>query len=409
MKRNHKPRRKQVDPARLTHYRADPVAFINECLVDPETDKPFTLFPAEIEFLQHAFRLGPDGRLKYSLLIYSAIKKSGKTVFAAIIVLTVIVLFGERFAEAYSVANDFEQAQGRVFEMCRRILEASPLLRREVKIGADKITFTATGASITALATNYASAAGGHPTIALFDELWAYVSERSHRLWDELVPVPTRKVSCRLVVSHAGFASESTVVEELHKRGLALPEIGTNLHAGDGMLMAWHTMPISPLQSESWLAEMRQQLRPNQYLRMIENKFVTSEAVFIDPVKWEAITEPNMHPEYENRSLVIDVGIDASVKSDHTAIMAVHHDGQRIRLITHRIFKPNLNDPIDFEAAVEATLVDLNKRFTLRRVYFDPYQMQSTSQRLARRGIHLTEFPQSPGNLTRASQNFYEL
>ena len=91
--------------------------------------------------------------------------------------LTVIVLFGERFAEAYSVANDFEQAQGRVFEMCRRILEASPLLRREVKIGADRITFTATGASITALATNYASAAGGHPTISVFDELWGYVSE----------------------------------------------------------------------------------------------------------------------------------------------------------------------------------------------------------------------------------------
>jgi hypothetical protein len=159
MKRN-QTRMKRVDPTHLKRYRADPVAFISECLVNPETGKPYALFPAEIEFLQHAFQLGPDGRLKYSLLIYSAIKKSGKTVFAAIIVLTVIVLFGERFAEAYCVANDFEQAQGRVFEMCRRILEASPLLRREVKIAADKVTFTATGASITALATNYAQRRG---------------------------------------------------------------------------------------------------------------------------------------------------------------------------------------------------------------------------------------------------------
>ena len=71
--------------------------------------------------------------------------------------------------------------------------------------------------------------------------------------------MPTRKISCRLVVSHAGFAGESTVLEELHKRGMALPEIGTNLHAGDGMLMAWHTTPISPLQPESWLMTIRRQ------------------------------------------------------------------------------------------------------------------------------------------------------
>jgi hypothetical protein len=46
------------------------------------------------------------------------------------------------------VANDLEQAQGRVFEMVRRIVEASPLLRREVNITIDRITFGATGATI---------------------------------------------------------------------------------------------------------------------------------------------------------------------------------------------------------------------------------------------------------------------
>ena len=36
-------------------------------------------------------------------------------------------------------------------------------------------------------------------------------------------------------------------------------------------------------------------------------------------------------------------------------------------------------------------------------------QMQATAQRLAHEGLQLEEFPQSPGNLTTASQNLFEL
>ncbi len=41
-------------------------------------------------------------------------------------------------------------------------------------ITANKITFPALGATITALASDYAGAAGGNPTITCFDEFWAY-------------------------------------------------------------------------------------------------------------------------------------------------------------------------------------------------------------------------------------------
>jgi phage terminase large subunit-like protein len=42
-------------------------------------------------------------------------------------------------------------------------------------------------------------------------------------------------------------------------------------------------------------------------------------------------------------------------------------------------------------------------------VLFDPYQMMSSAQRLARAGLPIEEFPQSSPNLTAASQNLYEL
>jgi hypothetical protein len=81
----------------------------------------------------------------------------------------------------------------------------------------------------------------------------------------------------------------------------------------------------------------------------------------------------------------------------------------RWRLVTHRIFKPNPNDPIDYEAAIEATLADMAKRFLVRKIWFDPWQMQSTAQRLTKRGLPIQEFPQSPANLTAASQNLFDL
>jgi hypothetical protein len=377
-----------LDHKTLKRYRADPVAFINEVLRDPETGKPYVLLLAEIEFLKYALNTRPDGRMLYPQLLYCCPKKSGKTVWGAIFMIMVIVLFGERYAEGYTAANDLEQAQGRVFEICKRIIEASPLLRRAAKVTADRITFPATGATITALASDYASAAGGHPTISVFDELWGYTSERSRRLWDELIPVPTRKISCRLIVSHAGFSGESVLLEELHKRGLAQPKVGPDLYAGDGVLMFWTHEPVSPRQDAQWLLDMRRDLRPHQYIRMVENRFTSGDASFIDLAKWDACVDPEARPLVADKELPVVVGIDAAVKHDSTAIVvcAWDEDAKRVRLVWHRVFQPTPTQHLDFEGTIEATLLDLRQRFLLKRVLYDPYQMAATSQRLTRAG-----------------------
>src|SRR4029453_3580152 len=158
-----------------------------------------------------------------------------------------------------------------------RIIECSPVLKGEARITQDKITFPGLNATITALPSNFATAAGGNQNIAVFDELWAFTSERSRRLWDEMVPPPTRKVACRLCVTYAGFEGESTLLEELYRRGLQQQQVAPDLYAGDGLLMFWSHTPVAPWQDGRWLNEMRRSLRPNQYLRMIENRFVTTE------------------------------------------------------------------------------------------------------------------------------------
>jgi phage terminase large subunit-like protein len=393
----------------LARWRASPVAFIEQCLCDPETGRPFQLLDAEREFLKHAFTTDEDGRLLFHELLYAAPKKSGKTTFAAIFTITAVLLFGGAYPEAILCANDFEQSVGRVHQMVRRIVEASPLLRAEAKFTTDKITIA--GAVISAIPSDYASAAGSNQVVAVFDELWGYVSERSRRLFDELVPPPTRKIACRLTVTYAGFEGESLLLEELHRRGKALPQVGKDLYAGDGLLMFWSHDPVAPWQDAKWLADMRRSLRPNQFLRMIQNQWVSTESSFIDMAWFDQCVDPELRPVVVDKRLPVWIGVDASVKRDSTAIVACTWDDKasKVKVVAHRIYQPTVEDPLDFEATVESTLLEMLERFQVRKVLYDPYQMQSVAQRMLSNRVPMEEFPQSVPNLTEASTNLYEL
>ena len=393
----------------LARWRANPISFIQQVLINPETKKPFVLLEAERAFLMHAFTTGPDGRLLYPEQVYACPKKSGKTTFAAIYVITLVLLYGGAYPEAICAANDYDQSVGRVFAAIRRIIECSPQLRDEAKITIDKVTIG--DAVIIAIPSDYASAAGSNHVVSVFDELWGYVSERSRRLFDELVPPPTRRIACRLTVTYAGFEGESVLLEELYRRGLQQPQVAPDLYAGDGLLMFWSHKPIAPWQTDSWVAEMRRSLRPNQFLRMIENRFVTTESSFVEMAAWDRCVDPRLGHVVNDPGLPIWVGVDASIKYDRTAIVAVtwEQKAQRVRLVTHRVFQPRPEEPLNFEATIERTLLDLRKRFCLCKVLYDPYQMQATAQRLYRAGVQLEEFPQVPGNLTTIAQNLFEL
>jgi phage terminase large subunit-like protein len=394
----------------ISRWRADPIAFVETVLHDPGTGRPFELLPAERAFLAHAFRTGDGGRLLYPEQVYSCPKKSGKTTFAAIHVLTLTLLFGAPFPEAVLAANDQEQAKGRVYEMVRRIIEASPLLKREAKITESKITFPALSATITAIASDAGGAASGNQSISCFDELWAYTSERSRRLWDEMCVPPTRKIGCRLTVTYAGFSGESLLLEELHKRGKALPLVGPDLHAGDGLLMFWSHLPVAPWQDEAWLASMRITLRPSAFSRMVLNEFAAVESQFVDLSAWDACVVPMLTPVREDRRLQVWVGVDASVKRDTTALVAVTCDRntKMVRLVAHKTFVPTKDEPVDF-ALVEEVILEWYEKFQLRSLLFDPFQMAAVAQRLAREGVKMEEFPQTVPNLTAATQNLYDL
>src|SRR5262249_17973803 len=132
---------------------------------------------------------------------------------------------------------------------------------------------------------------------------------------------------------------------------------------------------------------------------------------FIELDAWDACVDPDAAPMLQDRNLPVWIGVDASVKHDSTAIAVVTFDrqAQRVVLVNHRIFQPSAKEPLDFDATIARTVRELMRRFAVRGVFYDPYQMAAVAQRLQQAGVPMREFPQTVGNLTEIASGLFEL
>lgn len=394
----------------IERLRSDPIAFITEVLVDPQTGAPFSLYGEQRTFLENTFELTSEGHLRFTELVFSGGKKSGKTGLAAMMCIFTAVALAGNCGAIYCLANDLEQSQSRVFRAVVQILQASALLRDSVDITASRITFRSTGTIIMAVANDYQGFSGANPTMNVYDELAYYTSEQSRRLWDEGVPSPTRRISFRLSVSTAGFEGEPSPLRDLYDRAIEKgTELAPDLRVHENLLCYWTHECRAPWQSPQWIDEMRRTLRPSQFARLILNQWTSAESSFIELEQWDLCVDAQLAPLLDKSGLLIWVGLDLGLRHDSTALVACAWDGDRIRLVEHRIFVPASGTTLDIEATAEAAILSLRSRFALQSVHFDPWQGIGLAQRLTRAGVKMIEWPQTLPNLSLMAGNLLEL
>jgi phage terminase large subunit-like protein len=402
----------------------DIVKWAHENYYIPESAWPIILQPPQIVFN----RMFSDLGLGISTYLYSTVKKSGKTANGGLCARFVAEYSGNN-SEIYFVANDKEQAKDRAYVSAIHSIEKTPGYqygRRELpgqwRIVEKRATHLPTGSFMQALAGDYEGAAGGNPTATFWTELWAFVTERYVRLWDELTPVPTRERSFRFVETYAGFIDESKLLFDLYaravKRGDRLTrdalakyaEPGTDpwpypddppffINEAAGTLAYWDSGPAAqtrmPWQTtergKAYYQEQRENERAESYERLHLNYWVSRVQTFIQPAQWAACAgglPDGLKALPENWPIV--VAVDGSVSSDCTAVVGVAREpykdaagrwrpkDEEVRMVFSRIWTPpkggviDLDDVENYLRAICGGLATIKE--TVRALY-EPYSV----------------------------------
>jgi hypothetical protein len=396
-----------------------PLTFIDKLVKKNELGQAFTLMPEQWEILRLAFTFDENGRLPWDTVIYSCVKKSGKTTLNG--ALTLWWAFTQEAPnEILVLANDLEQTLARVFRTMEGIIQHNPELQAEAEVPT-KTIYLANGSTVTAISGDYQGAAGSNHGWISYDELWAYTSESSRRLFEELTPVPTRKNSVRFITTYAGFEGESALLSELYKQAVGKDEHpegqGERIHSDlpiyvnreARMLAYWDHEPRMKWQTQEYYDSQRRTLRPGTFRRLHRNQWVSSENTFIEPAAYDACVEPG-RPDLSGS---LFIGVDAAIRKDNLAVVAVKYDNHSdsLMLADHKIWKPTPGQPINLEASVEFYLRRIYSQYRteILKILVDPYQMARSVQTLVAAGLPVEEYNQTQNNLTEATEALYSV
>jgi phage terminase large subunit-like protein len=393
---------------RADRYRQDPAAFIDAFIKRNEKGTSWSLSVHQRLAVALAFRFGPTGRLLLRLLLWSEPKKSGKTFLAACLGLW--WAFTRPHAEIIVAANDLEQSVSRVFATMVKLCEHNAELRRSVRVKATEIVVS-NGTLIKAVPRDYRGEAGSRHSLAIFDELWGFDSERAQRMFEEMTPIPTEPDAWILVVTLAGFSGESVLLERLYRRGLTGERLDSDLevYRADDLLMFWSHTARQPWQTDAYYAEQERLLRPNTFRRLHRNEWTIAESAFITPELWDPCVEAERRPMLTSNDLPVFGGIDGSVSGDTAATAFVAWQNDKLVLVRHCIWRPSKADPLDIERTIEADLRETHQRFRLQRVLADPYQLHRSVTTLKAAGIAVEGFAQTQANTSRMGGVLFEL
>jgi len=372
--------------------------------------------------LQFALRQDEEGKFPYTTVILSDVKKSGKTAISA----AITAWYAEMAppdSEIFICANSEDQSARLIYKDLRfhytHTEKAKPYKGR---IELDN------GTTIIILTKNYTSNAGGRHGLVVFDELWGGTSEDDYRRWEELTDIPTVPESLRLVASYAGFLGESNLLHDIYLESVSKEEdpegkgeIVKELdplpcyHNGTAYFCYWNHEPRMPWVTDEYYDSQYTVMRPSNYLRLHENRWVTSNETFIPINLWEAAEthfeqSADLWKEHPYRTYPVYIGVDGGTKHDCTAIVGVTVDSAigKVIVLFHKIWTPVAGDVLSPEV-IEDYILEQKKIYRIEDLSYDPTQLVQVMTSLDRMGLPTNEFTQAESSMVAASQNLYDL
>jgi len=184
--------------------------------------KPFILAPWQEEALTEIFgRLDDDGKRLIQMVYLEIPKKSGKTEFAAGLLLLLLVLAAEPGFQAYGAAAATRQSLN-VYRACCKMVEQSPLLQKNLRLlrGTNRILKKNDPDSFyAAVAADGDLSDGVNPGATVCDEVHRWRNRKHLENFDVLsLGGITRRQTLTICITTAGVQSESPIAWRLHEK-----------------------------------------------------------------------------------------------------------------------------------------------------------------------------------------------
>jgi len=391
----------------------DPAEWVQANFWIPELRGPIVLGAYQVKCLREALSRDEKGDFKYSIVLWSDIKKSAKSSVAA----AVDTWFCDNFdyVESYIVANDLKQANSRVAEYFRRALTLNPNYRNKYKNRGYRTTFN-NHSFAEAIPIDPSGEAGSNADLIITSELWGAHEEAQQQMWAEMTLSPTKfGRSMRWVESYAGYTGQSELLWSLYQLGvkegeLLWPEpMETNFDGPQPleayvnrrarMFCLWNTFPRLPWQTQAYYESERAVLTEAQFNRLHRNQWSSPQETFIPAEWWNACKDPNMPGlEFTKGGLPrtpVVMALDAGVSSDNFGLLL----DSRHPTITEETcvryaqrWVPPPGGKIDFvgtkeHPGPEMVIEELCKKYNVVEIAYDPSQLEDMAGRLRRKGI----------------------
>jgi phage terminase large subunit-like protein len=409
---------KPFDP--LEDYRdKDPIRWIETHFYIPETGRPLELRPYQKAALREALRRDKNGIFDHSIVLWGDVKKSIKSTIAAAVGLW--RAFQVDWGQVIIVANDLKQAESRVFFYMRRAIDLHPHLSEKVRMVYKEIRLP-NRTVIEAVPIDPTGEAGGNADMVIYSELWGAHETAKQRMWTETTLPPNKFGRAqRWVESYAGYSGESVLFESLYLQATdkgekitleGAPDLPAYVNRSARMFAIWNQRGRMPWHTKEYYAQEEAVLLPNEFRRIHQNEWVTSEDVFVPAEAWARCKDTAM-PDASLMEPWI-VALDAGVSGDSFAIVAVARDPRNMDTDTlvryARKWTPPKGRKIDFQGTPENPGPELEVRRLLEernvvQVAYDPYQLEDMAGRLRKEGLGwLRAFSQAKERLIADSQ-----
>lgn len=383
----------------------DPVGWILEHFRIPREERDdmrLVLAPYQVKALRYALSRDERGLFKYSLVLWSDIKKSIKSTIAAAVLLW--RAWHVDYGQFYVIANTRDQADSRVAYYLRRAIELNPNLKSQCNVNYSTHTVTLPNRSyIKAIPVNAAGEAGANPTMVEVTELWGATSKEAQRMWTETtLPPALLGKSQKWIDTYAGFQGESIILEQQYDTGILH---GTRIdpeydffyeNRQARMFSIWNERPRLPWQTPEYYSAEEQTLLPNEFLRVHRNVWSSGSEVFV-PKEWVTACQADV-PFYESEPCV--AALDGGLTDDSFAIVVMDKKGNNTRVRYAKAWYPPVNGQIDFvgtpdNPGPELEIERLNKRYTIIEWAYDKTHIADMMSRLNQRlGLHIYDFSQ---------------